>query len=260
MTDYEIDQTAALIETLSEKLYPQEKMILLDTIKQAKQLSQSRNLIQNGDFQSFEGWTVNNDLTIQTDNSNFKEKYLHMPGARTTEINNTVFPTYVYKKINESKLKPYTRYIVRGYISNSKDLELFVTRYDKGVHTILNVPNDVSHMYFDSQSDPCDPTRISSNCENENTFSFSIDTGSLDFHENLGIEILFKISNLDGYAELGNLEVIEEKPLIEKELNRIKEKIDGDKLEIINKKKQNKHIIKLSKPLIHYLLIHSIKY
>ncbi|MGE6594100.1 insecticidal delta-endotoxin Cry8Ea1 family protein [Bacillus mycoides] len=223
-TDYEIDQTTIQIESLSEELYPQEKMIFLDTMKQAKQRSQSRNLLQNGDFQSFIGWTTNNDLTIQTANPIFKGSYLHIPGARTTKIDNTIFPTYVYQKIDESKLKPYTRYVVRGCISNSKDLELFVTRYDKEVHTILNVPNNLSHMYFDTPSDPCDPTRISSNCENENAFSFSIDTGNLDFHENLGIGILFKISNPDGYAALGNLEVIEEQPLTEEEVNRVTEK------------------------------------
>ncbi|AZJ24771.1 hypothetical protein CT694_35710 (plasmid) [Bacillus wiedmannii bv. thuringiensis] len=254
-TDYEIDQTAGLIETLSEEQYLQKKMILLDTIKQAKQFSQSRNLLLNGDFQSFEGWTVNNDLTIQTDNSTFKGKYLYMTGARTTEINNTIFPAYVYQKIDESKLKPYTRYEIRGYISNSKDLELFVTRYDEEIHKFLNLSSDVFHVNADTQtnsyesqsysfrnennnltnqqsqypttsnqSDYSQSTMVSSNCQNENAFSFSIDTGNLDFNENLGIGILFKISNPDGYAAIGNLEVIEEGSLTGEALAHMKQK------------------------------------
>ncbi|MEK4841287.1 hypothetical protein [Bacillus sp. FSL L8-0152] len=85
-------------------------------MKQAKQLSLSRNLLQNGDFQSFIGWTTSNNITTQINNQNFKGSNLHLSGARTTEIDNTIFPTYVYQKINESKLKPYTRYIIRGCI------------------------------------------------------------------------------------------------------------------------------------------------
>ncbi|MFV1457874.1 pesticidal protein, partial [Bacillus mycoides] len=140
VTDYQIDQTATTIESISEKQYPQEKMILLDEIKHAKQLSYSRNLLQNGDFQDLIGWTINNDVTVQTKNPVFKASSLYMPGART--IDTTVFPNYIYQKIDESKLKPYTRYLVRGFIESSKDLEVYITRYNKEIDTIMNVPND----------------------------------------------------------------------------------------------------------------------
>ncbi|MBY7115263.1 pesticidal crystal protein cry4Aa [Bacillus sp. 17RED48] len=287
-TDYEIDQTAILVESLSEEQYPQEKMILLDTMKQAKQFSQSRNLLQNGDFSSFIGWTINNDLTLQTNNPIFKGQYLHILGARTTEIDNTIFPTYVYQKIDESKLKPYTRYVVRGCISNSKDLELFVTRYNKEIHKILNIPNDSSHMNAEIQTNSyeaqsysfrnennnltnqqspypttsnhsgySESTLISSNFENENAFSFSIDTGNLDFNENLGIGILFKISNPDGYAALGNLEVIEEQPLTEEEVNRVTEKENRWKQVRNNQQKETEQAYYQAQQAIDALFINS---
>ncbi|KAA6447876.1 pesticidal crystal protein cry4Aa, partial [Bacillus cereus] len=113
VTDYEIDQTATLIESLTEEVYPQEKLMLLHEIKQAKQLSQSRNLLQNGDFTSLLGWTTSKDITIQTGNSDFKGYSLHMTGARTTGLSSSIFPTYIYQKIQEVALKPYTRYRIR---------------------------------------------------------------------------------------------------------------------------------------------------
>ncbi|MGE6553470.1 insecticidal delta-endotoxin Cry8Ea1 family protein, partial [Bacillus mycoides] len=134
VTDYQIDQIATTVDTVSEEQYSQEKMILLDEIKHAKQLSYARNLLQNGDFQDFLGWTTNNEVTIQTKNPVFKEYALYMPGARV--INTSVFPTYLYQKIDESKLKPYTRYLVRGFIESSKGLEVSITRYNKDINTI----------------------------------------------------------------------------------------------------------------------------
>lgn len=147
ITDNQIDQTANLVDSLSEELYPQEKMMLLDEIKHAKQLSQSRNILNNGDFESLTGWITSNNITIQTGNTLFKGNSLQMSGARITEINNSIFPTYVYQKIDESKLKPYTRYTIRGFIGSSKDLELLVTRYDKEINTIMNVPNDLTSIH-----------------------------------------------------------------------------------------------------------------
>ncbi|MFY0521509.1 insecticidal delta-endotoxin Cry8Ea1 family protein, partial [Lysinibacillus sp. UGB7] len=54
-TDYEIDQVANLVECVSDDLYAKEKIMLLDEVKYAKQLSQSRNLLQNGDFENLNG-------------------------------------------------------------------------------------------------------------------------------------------------------------------------------------------------------------
>ncbi|WP_179864199.1 hypothetical protein, partial [Bacillus cereus] len=34
---------------------------------------------------------------------------------------------------------------VRGFVGNSKDLELLVERYGKDVHVEMNVPNDIQY-------------------------------------------------------------------------------------------------------------------
>ncbi|MED3069513.1 pesticidial crystal protein, partial [Bacillus thuringiensis] len=144
-TDYEIDQAAISIECMSAEQNSQEKMMLWDEVKQAKQLSQSRNLLYNGDFEdAASGWKTSTTIEIREDSPIFKGHYLHMFGAR--DIEGTLFPTYLYQKIDESKLKPYTRYRVRGFVESSKDLKLMVTRYGKEIDAIMDVPNDLAYM------------------------------------------------------------------------------------------------------------------
>ncbi|MGH0945568.1 insecticidal delta-endotoxin Cry8Ea1 family protein, partial [Bacillus mycoides] len=139
ITDYAVDQAANLVECVSEEFHAQEKIILLDQVKYAKRLSRSRNLLNNGDFESSEwygknAWKTSNGVVVSSDNPLFKGRYLRMPGANYSRFNNKGFPTYVYQKVDESQLKPYTRYLVRGFVGNSKDLELLVERYGKDVH------------------------------------------------------------------------------------------------------------------------------
>nr|AGU13860.1 pesticidal protein [Brevibacillus laterosporus] len=162
-TDYDIDQAANLVECVSDEC-ANAKMILLDEVKYAKQLSEARNLLLNGNFeyQDRDGenpWKTSPNVTIQENNPIFKGRYLSMSGANNIEATNEIFPTYVYQKIDESKLKPYTRYKVRGFVGNSKDLELLVTRYDEEVDAILNVPNDIPHAPppFCGEFDRCKP-------------------------------------------------------------------------------------------------------
>ena len=82
-TDYEIDQAAVSIECMSDEHAPKEKMMLWDEVKRAKQLSQSRNLLQNGDFGDFSGsdWTFGNDIIIGSNNPVFEGKFFQMRGA-----------------------------------------------------------------------------------------------------------------------------------------------------------------------------------
>ncbi|AFU17353.1 Cry40-like protein (plasmid) [Bacillus thuringiensis MC28] len=253
-TDYEIDQAAISIECMSDEQDLQEKMMLWDEVKLAKQLSQSRNLLYNGNFEdSSNGWKTSNNITIQLGNLIFKGKYLNMPGAR--DIYGTIFPTYVYQKIEESKLKSYTRYRVRGFVGSSKDLKLMVTRYGKEIDASMDVPNGLAYMQpnlscGDYRCDSSSPSMMSQGyptpytdgyasdmyacpsnfgkkhvkCHDRHPFDFHIDTGELDINTNLGICILFKISNPDGYATLGNLEVIEEGPLTGEALAHVKQK------------------------------------
>ncbi|MFY0521613.1 toxin Cry1Ac domain D-VI-related protein, partial [Lysinibacillus sp. UGB7] len=86
------------------------------------------------------GWTTSNNISIQSDNPIFKGNFMQMPGARSAD-----FPTYIYQKVVESKLKPYTRYIARGFVESSQELELLVTRYAEEVDAIMNVPNDLAY-------------------------------------------------------------------------------------------------------------------
>lgn len=242
VTDYEIDQTATLIESLTEEVYPQEKLMLLHDIKHVKQLSQSRNLLQNGDFASLLGWTTSNDITIQTGNSDFKEYSLHMAGARTTGISNSIFPTYIYQKIQEAALKPYTRYRIRGFVKQSKNMEIFISRYEQEHHMTLKGENhlspvdsyskvnigeaqaisfnDINYCILES---PCNEN-IASFGQDAHIFSYTLDTGEIDLIENLGMELMFQISDPDGFAILGNLEVIEERVLTREEIQQIHEK------------------------------------
>ncbi|HDR5354499.1 TPA: hypothetical protein QCS32_006355, partial [Bacillus thuringiensis] len=92
-----------------------EKMILRDRIKQAKRMSQSRNLLQYGDFASPDwsrenGWKVSRDISVESTNPILNGKYLNLPSARDPLSDGNVYPSYAYQKVEESKLKPYTRY------------------------------------------------------------------------------------------------------------------------------------------------------
>nr|AJW76682.1 insecticidal crystal protein 1 [Bacillus thuringiensis] len=256
-TDYDINQTANLIECVSDELYAKEKIVLLDEVKYAKRLSISRNLLLNDDLEFSDGfgengWTTSDNISIQADNPIFKGNYLKMFGAR--DIDGTLFPTYLYQKIEESKLKPYTRYRVRGFVGSSKDLKLVVTRYEKEIDAIMNVPNDLAHMQLnpscgdyrcesssqflvnqvhptttagyalDMYARPSSSDKKHIMCHDRHPFDFHIDTGELNPNTNLGIDVLFKISNPNGYATLGNLEVIEEGPLTDEALVHVKQK------------------------------------
>nr|BAB78602.1 crystal protein CryE6Q [Bacillus thuringiensis] len=150
VTDYAVDQAANLVECVSDEFHAQEKMILLDQVKFAKRLSQARNLLNYGDFESSDwsgenGWRTSPHVHVASDNPIFKGRYLHMSGAMSPQFSNNIYPTYAYQKVDESKLKSYTRYLVRGFVGNSKDLELLVERYGKDVYVEMDVPNDIRY-------------------------------------------------------------------------------------------------------------------
>lgn len=64
----------------------------------------------------------------------FKENYVTLSGTF-----DECYPTYLYQKIDESKLKAFTRYQLRGYIEDSQDLEIYSIRYN-AKHETVNVP------------------------------------------------------------------------------------------------------------------------
>ncbi|MGF9816381.1 RICIN domain-containing protein, partial [Bacillus toyonensis] len=233
-TDYMIDQAARLVEQLSDEDYALEKMKLLNFVRCAKQRSKKRNLLHYGDFESpnwrnpEDGWQASYDVTVLSDSSTFKGNYLNMPGATTRGGNIT--PTYVYQKVDESKLKPYTRYLVRGFVGSSKELELFVTRYGKEVHSKMNLPASprcTCNQTYSTQ-DGCSivQTMAPTNglCEDKPHFVFHIDVGEICPKADLGIGVGFKISSPEGMAQLDNIEVIEANPLTGEALARVKKR------------------------------------
>ncbi|WP_044796005.1 insecticidal delta-endotoxin Cry8Ea1 family protein, partial [Bacillus cereus] len=241
VTDYIVDQASILVDCISKELYPNEKRDLQSLVKHAKRLSISRNLLLDIDFnfisekqgEGWSGWSGSQNMGIESGNQIFKGRYLHMRGATDAQR-----PTYLYQKIDESKLKEYTRYKLRGFIESSRDLEVYVIRYDEK-HETLDVSNNLlsetpslndcgelnrcaQQPYFYEH-----PMLEQSSIENgilydPHAFSLNIDTGSIDLNENLGIWVLFKIKTLEGYAKFGNVEVIEDNPLVGEALARVK--------------------------------------
>ncbi|ARV91367.1 pesticidal protein [Bacillus thuringiensis serovar roskildiensis] len=238
VTDYKVDQVSILVDCVSGELYPNEKRELLSLVKYAKRLSYSRNLLLDPTFDSINssdenGWYGSNGIAIGNGNFVFKGNYLIFSGT-----NDTQYPTYLYQKIDESKLKEYTRYKLRGFIENSQDLEAYVIRYD-AKHETLDVSNnllpDISPVNACGEPNRCaalqyldeNPRLECSSIQDgilsdSHSFSLNIDTGSIDFNENVGIWVLFKISTPEGYAKFGNLEVIEDSPVIGEALARVK--------------------------------------
>lgn len=243
-TDYQINQIALQIESINEETHLREKMELQDSIKTAKKLNQVRNLLNSGESQPQLDWEISNNVDVY--NGNEKTFIMSGPSSSETEITASNYPTYIYKKIEESKLKPFTRYLVRGFIRSSENLELFFSRYEKEIHTRMNINEDVTLLNPYKRQNDCESKQSSvlvetskysrtssinnslyynnahqSSCHDTQIFSFSIDTGDLNFTEYPGIEILFKICNSNGYASISNLEVIEERLLIEEEKQQI---------------------------------------
>ncbi|WP_435302100.1 hypothetical protein [Bacillus thuringiensis] len=236
-------------------------MCLLDQVKCAKRLSRERNLLNYGDFESSDwagadGWNISPHVYTVADNPIFKDHYLNMPSANNPILSDKIFPTYVYQKIQEAKLKPYTRYIVRGFVGSSTDLEILVARYEKEVHKKMNVPNDIipiNPCTGESVSQPtpypvmssttmpqdmwCNPyengyqttagmmvQQTNMVCQDPHEFKFHIDIGELDMEQNRGIWVGFKVGTTDGRATLDNIEVVEVGPLTGDALTRMQKR------------------------------------
>nr|AQM56944.1 Cry32Eb-like protein [Bacillus thuringiensis] len=291
VTDYQVDQAAKLVECISDPIHTKEKMCLLEQVKMAKRLSQARNLLHHGDFESpdWSGenrWKISNHVYVTSDNPIFKGRYLNMPNANTPQFSDKIFPSYAYQKIDESKLKPYTRYMVRGFVGNSKDLELLVARYDKEVHKKMNVPNDIlptdpctggylleqgSYPVLTNQMMPqnmsCDTgyrnevgtmvPNTSMMCPDPHTFQFHLDIGELDMDRNLGIWVGFKIGTTDGMAKLDHVEVVEVGPLTGDALTRMKKREQKWQKKWAEKRMRIKGAVQIARDAIQMLFTDS---
>nr|AAT46415.1 parasporal crystal protein [Bacillus thuringiensis] len=216
VTDYHIDQVSNLVECLSDEFCLDEKKELSEKVKHAKRLSDERNLLQDPNFRGINrqldrGWRGSTDITIQGGDDVFKENYVTLLGTF-----DECYPTYLYQKIDESKLKAYTRYQLRGYIEDSQDLEIYLIRYN-AKHETVNVPGTGSLWPLSA------PSPIGKcGAHHSHHFSLDIDVGCTDLNEDLGVWVIFKIKTQDGHARLGNLEFLEEKPLVGEALARVK--------------------------------------
>nr|AAA22420.1 5.3 class delta endotoxin [Bacillus thuringiensis] len=215
VTDYHIDQVSNLVECLSDEFCLDEKEELSEKVKHANGLSDERNLLQDPNFRGINrqldrGWRGSTDITIQGGDDVFKENYVTLLGTF-----DECYPTYLYQKIDESKLKAYTRYQLRGYIEDSQDLEIYLIRYN-AKHETVNVPGTGSLWPLSA------PSPIGKCAHHSHHFSLDIDVGCTDLNEDLGVWVIFKIKTQDGHARLGILEFLEEKPLVGEALARVK--------------------------------------
>nr|AFU51811.1 Cry8Sa1 [Bacillus thuringiensis] len=241
VTDYQINQAANLIECVSNELYPNEKRMLLDAVKEAKRLSGARNLLQDAGFHMIyengeNGWTTSTGVEIVEGDVLFKGNSLRLSSAR--EIGTENYPTYLYQKIDETRLKPNTRYRLRGFIGSSQNLEIYVTRYQTQ-RVVKNVADNLlpdvypvndcggvnrcsEQNYVNTVLEAENNVSIGNRSSDSHEFSIHVDTGEVNYNENTGIWIVFKITTTDGYATLGNLELVEEGPLSGDTLERVR--------------------------------------
>ncbi|WP_226799853.1 pesticidial crystal protein [Bacillus thuringiensis] len=182
------------------------------------------------------GWTTSTGVEIVEGDALFKGNSLRLSSAR--EIGTENYPTYLYQKIDETRLKPNTRYRLRGFIGSSQNLEIYVTRYQTQ-RVVKNVADNLlpdvypvndcggvnrcsEQNYVNTVLEAENNVSIGNRSSDSHEFSIHVDTGEVNYNENTGIWIVFKITTTDGYATLGNLELVEEGPLSGDTLERVR--------------------------------------
>ncbi|WP_412459794.1 pesticidal protein (plasmid) [Bacillus thuringiensis serovar fukuokaensis] len=270
VTDYQVDQAANLVSCLSDEQYGHDKKMLLEAVRAAKRLSRERNLLQDPDFNTINsteenGWKASNGVTISEGGPFFKGRALQLASAREN------YPTYIYQKVDASVLKPYTRYRLDGFVKSSQDLEIDLIHHHK-VHLVKNVPDNlVSDTYSDgscSGINRCDEQQQVDMqldaehhpmdcCEVAQTHEFSsyINTGDLNASVDQGIWVVLKVRTTDGYATLGNLELVEVGPLSGESLER--EQRDNAKwnAELGRKRAETDRVYLAAKQAINHLFV-----
>nr|WP_172688956.1 insecticidal delta-endotoxin Cry8Ea1 family protein [Bacillus thuringiensis]ADW78573.1 Cry8-like protein [Bacillus thuringiensis]AGA83483.1 Cry8 [Bacillus thuringiensis]AOB42309.1 Cry8Qa2 [Bacillus thuringiensis] len=270
VTDYEVNQAANLVECLSDDLYPNEKRLLFDAVREAKRLSEARNLLQDPDFQEINGengWTASTGIEVVEGDALFKGRYLRLPGAR--QIDTETYPTYLYQKIDEGVLKPYTRYRLRGFVGRSQGLEIYTIRHQTN-RIVKNVPDnllpDASPGNAGDGINRCSEQKyVNSRLEGEkglpngsrsaeaHEFSLPIDIGEIDYNENAGVWVGFKITDPEGYATLGNLELVEEGPLLGDTLERVKREEQQWKIQMTKRREETDRKYMIAKQAVDRL-------
>lgn len=223
VTDYWIDQVAMKVDTLSDEVFDIDKKPLRKLVNKAKQLSKDRNVLVGGNFETFNEWFLGRNVIRRSGNDLFKGDHLFLPPA-------VLYPSYAYQKVDESKLKPYTRYIVSGFVAQSEHLELVVSRYGKEIETVLNVsygealPISAGNQSNCCKPGPCQCPSCDGSQPDSHFFSYSIDVGTLYPDLNPGIQFGLRIVKSNGLASVSNMEIREDCQLTEKEIKKVQRK------------------------------------
>lgn len=224
ISNYQINQVVMKVSALSDEVFGKEKALLRKLVNKAKQFLKARNLLVGGDFETLNGWLLGTQATIVDDSSLFNGNHLFL------QPTNGIDSSYAYQKVDESKLKPYTRYKVSGFIGQSKQVELVVSRYGKEIDTILNVPYGAA-LPITSGPNPtccapeaCQCPTCDGSQPDSHFFSYSIDVGKLYPDLNPGIEFGLRLAHPSGNAKVSNLEIVEERLLTEKEIKKLQRK------------------------------------
>ncbi|WP_197378179.1 insecticidal delta-endotoxin Cry8Ea1 family protein, partial [Bacillus thuringiensis] len=223
VSDYKIDQVVLKVNALSDDVFGVEKKALRKLVNQAKQLSKTRNVLVGGNFEKGHEWALGREATMVANHELFKGDHLLLPPP-------SLYPSYAYQKIDESKLKSNTRYTVSGFIAQSEHVEVIVSRYGKEVHDMLDVPyEEALPISSDESPNCCKPAACQcSSCDgsqpDSHFFSYNIDVGSVQSDVNLGIEFGLRIAKPNGFAKISNLEIKEDRPLTEKEIKKVQRK------------------------------------
>ncbi|UIJ70202.1 hypothetical protein LW858_33665 (plasmid) [Bacillus cereus] len=240
-TDYWIDQVMLKVNALSDTTFSTEKIMLQKIMMRAKQYSKSRNVLQAGNFENSEAWLLGHNAMIKSDNPLFKGNYLLLPPPTSLR------PSYAYQKVEEVKLKSYTRYIISGFVAQCAHLEIVASRYDKEVNQILNIPYEEAFpITSDNQPNCCKPGSSSCSSTDSHLFNYTIDVGPL-YSEDRGIEFGLRIMKPNGFAIVSNLEIREERPLTTQERKCLQRQEQEWKKK---EEKQYAEIAKILQPII----------
>lgn len=224
VSSYQLDQILQKVNKLPSDIFSKERTALRKLLNTVKKFLRARNLLINGDFETSDGWLLGGTAKIS-------DSYL-LPHTHSLFFTPSDYPNeqaYAYQKIDESKLKPYTRYVVSGFINNSHQLELSVSRAGNELIKTLNVPfveiplvsSDSTIPYFDTTSEQSNP----------NFFRYSFDVGELQPESNPGIEVSLR-TPISGAAEISHVAIMEERPLTEKEIQKNKQQTTKQKTAI----------------------------
>ncbi|MDA1775203.1 metallophosphoesterase [Bacillus cereus] len=221
VSSYQIDQVAMKVNALSIEFFGKERTSLRKLVNKAKQLMRARNLLVGGDFETLDTWLLGNGANIANNSALFKNNYLFLSANDTSDLS-----SYAYQKIDESKLKQYTRYKVSGFIGHSQYLELSLSHYGNEINKLLNIPY-AEEIPISSDSNPNyrvpNPCGGNSNQPDFRFFSYNINIGELHLELNAGIELGLRVSP-NGFATISNLEIVEERPLNETEIQKVRKK------------------------------------